>query len=509
MTSKYLYLYNTFTKNLNQVKLAGKQIGSHNNNNQIIKGNFYICGPTVYSDSHIGHAITYIRSDLFRRFMRSYFNVQLRTVMNVTDIDDKILEKARQEHRSELPTTNPSSHPFKKVAEKYFNSFQADMESIRVKPPDLYVKISENINLISAFIRRLEENGKAYRTPDGDINFNVKSVRNYIGRKDPRKDVNKSDFVLWKSQKPDEPVWLHESSDGQKVPGRPGWHVQCSAISSSVFGKKLDFHFGGKDLIFPHHYNEEACCAAYHSLDTSESLHVWADNWLHSGHLVVEETKMSKSLGNVMSITSFTDRSSVNALRLLCISTHYRTDVTLSDHLYDELRALDHKLKAFHSFLCDKLSNITNLLTLDELEQSNSTNIETVILKTHENIIDGLCQDFHLENSLDEILNLSKFLYANADSLRPLHIISAHHLFDTWTESCGLQYGNRNTASKDDTLGKAATEFRQVVRSWILSELKERSAEDRLRLQTLLDQCDKFRSTLDDLGFVLRDGKTK
>lgn len=520
--SKALTLYNTFTRKLKPVSLAGTQVTADaTSSNKPIMASLYVCGPTVYSDSHLGHAITYIRADLVRRFFRSLLNVRLTTVMNITDVDDKILDKTQQElgDRQEL-TSDPDEHPFNALSDRYYRSFLADMNSIRVLPADLYVKVSKSIHLITSFIQKLERANNAYLSDSGDILFRVNSVHNYKGRSDPRKtvsDVTKEDqrdFVLWKRCKPNEPAWLYESprmDSNHKIPGRPGWHVQCSAISSAIFGNKLDFHYGGKDLIFPHHYNEEACCCAYHSLDTSSSMHVWASHWLHSGHLVVRDNKMSKSLGNVVQIKNFINRASVNALRLLCISTHYRADLVYSDDVLEEMKGLDHKINALVDFLKLQLAKTQDCLPDALNDTYSSGDLREAIENARHEVVDGLCDDLDLARGLEAILDLAKRYYSSEElHLRPTDLLAAWSLLSDWCNICALEYGQlSNTSGQlDSSLVDLIQNFRQTVRSWTLQEMKRLGKSDE-SLGKLLNCCDTVRDRLSELGFVARDQKSQ
>lgn len=515
--SRCLKLYNTFTRSLNPVELSGKLITTRNNDPTY--GSLYICGPTVYSDSHLGHALTYLRADLLRRFMKSFFNVRLHTVMNITDIDDKILDKTQQKFGfDENRSSDPSSHPFNDISEKYYRSFLSDLASIKCLPADLYVKVSKHVNLITNFISRLEQGGYAYIAPNNDVRFRVSSVNSYVGRVDIRKENltkdDPRDFVLWKAAKPGEPVWSYRSIlTNELIPGRPGWHVQCSAISSALFGDSLDFHFGGKDLIFPHHYNEEACCCAYHNLDTSKSMHVWAKNWLHSGHLVIRDTKMSKSLGNVIEVKNFVGRTSINAIRLLCVDSHYRSDIQFNDELFERVKGLDHKLNAYTSFLMQELRKLQDNLPQNFAEcntDQNSYDVEDAILNTEQNIIDGICDDFHLDQGLRSILDLSRLITSQApNSLRPKDLISAWLMLKDWCHVCGLEYGNSEESSlQSEAMFNLLSGFRHDVRTWALTELKARKRtnnNDLTSLQELLKKCDEVRTEIDELGFVIRD----
>lgn len=521
--SRVLRLYNSFTKVIEDVKLGGKLIDTREKNaHDIINGSLYICGPTVYSYSHLGHALTYVRADLFRRFMKSIFSIKLTTVMNITDVDDKILSKVNElPECQQEPTTNPDKHPFNFISEKYYQSFLDDMKFIRVQPPDLILKVSNHIPLITRYISHLEKRGHAYITPNGDIYFHTSSIKNYSGlmrqeenlrvnpdeyKKDPR------DFALWKSAKPGEPVWIYHSEVTDRVvPGRPGWHVQCSAIASAIFGDQLDFHFGGIDLLFPHHYNEEACCCAFHGLDTSKSTHVWSKHWLHSGHLVLKDYKMSKSIGNVIAIKSFVDESSINALRLLCISTHYRSNVDFNEVLMSRLKSLDHKLSAFANHLNDGLRRIRNEGLTVATEHENGISLHTHLSQTHEDILDGVCDGFDLEKGLNSIIELARIVYSHGlDNLSPKDLVATWQLLSDWCTICGLEYGPMKS-SHDDSLIDLIREFRNNVRNSTLMKLKiakiEKKDVDVQFLNSLLKECDSVRARMDELGFVERDNK--
>lgn len=535
--AKVLKLFNTFTRTLNQVEIGGKTVARYGQTQPSFQvGSFYICGPTVYSDCHVGHALTYIRSDLFRRFMKFIFDVRLVTVMNITDIDDKILHKTQLEYGpSGNYSSDPTRHSFNSISQKYFESFRNDIHTIRVQPADLIIKVSKNVDLIVNFIKKLESEGYAYIAPNKDVIFNVTKVMNYKGRIDPRVDhhgqnssnlsnkFDSRDFVLWKSFKPNEPIWVYDSSvSGERIPGRPGWHVQCSAIASSIFGNKLDFHYGGKDLIFPHNYNEEACCCAFHNLDTSLTLHSWVKNWLHSGHLIIKQgskdEKMSKSLGNVIPIKSFIDRSSVNALRLLCILSHYRTNIDYNNELLDKIKGVDHRISAFNSYLADNLK----ISSCDEYDE-NSCDLESAIQRTHEDIVDGICDDFDTNRGLNSILELSKIVYnVGADNVNLRDLVATWTLLKDWCQACGLEYGLQSSSSSQDSLMyEIVRDFRNKVRVWTIDEMRHnrkssKSETEQLdsdksinRLNDLMRECDKVRELLGNLGFVERDQKTK
>uniref|UniRef100_A0A8B9JN53 cysteine--tRNA ligase n=1 Tax=Astyanax mexicanus TaxID=7994 RepID=A0A8B9JN53_ASTMX len=253
---------------------------------------WYSCGPTVYDHAHLGHACSYVRFDILQRILTRVFGINITHVMVITDIDDKIIQRGLEENISPLV-----------LARMYEEEFKKDMMALKVLPPAVYMRVTENIPQIVAFVERIISNGHAYATDQGDVYFDTQSIGSRYGKlvnfgnaaeapgvkdkRDPR------DFALWKASKPQEPYW--ESPWGR---GRPGWHIECSTIASSVFGSQLDIHSGGIDLAFPHHENEIAQCEAYHKCDQ------WGNYFLHSGHLHLKGSseKMSKSLKNYITI---------------------------------------------------------------------------------------------------------------------------------------------------------------------------------------------------------------
>ncbi|OTF79905.1 cysteinyl-tRNA synthetase 2, mitochondrial-like protein, partial [Euroglyphus maynei] len=307
--------------------------------------NLYCCGPTVYDHSHLGHAIAYIRCDLIIRMLRTFCNVNVYFAMNITDIDDKIIRKS-----------NETGIDYRQLSNEYYHSFVNDMNSLRVTTPDFIGKVSDNIDTIGDYIQRIYDKGFAYVSPEtGDINFDyekfiekysIENAPNYGSSQITIKSIGKrspKDFTLWKSSKPNEPKWSLKLPDQQQqqqqpIIGRPGWHVECSAISNAIFGEKIDLHFGGSDLVFPHHHCESCCSHAYLYQPTTTTnnnssidhqhreLYSNVNVWLHSGHLILRSEKMSKSLGNVILIKDFLQKYSPNILRLLCIRTHYRAE---------------------------------------------------------------------------------------------------------------------------------------------------------------------------------------
>ena len=282
--------------------------------------NIYVCGVTVYDDCHIGHAMSYVLFDVIRRYLE-FKGYKVKHVQNFTDIDDKIINRANQLGISSS-----------ELAEKYINEYFQDMDALNIKRVHVYPKATEEIPKIIEVIQGLITKGFAYES-DGSVYFRVKNFPGYgklshqalddiISRcsVEEGKKEYPLDFALWKAAKPGEPFW--PSPWGQ---GRPGWHIECSAMALKYLGESLDIHGGGQDLIFPHHENE---------LTQSESftgVAPFAKYWMHNGLLQMGEDKMSKSLGNLITVKQALERYSADAIRLFIIGSHYRSPLTYSE----------------------------------------------------------------------------------------------------------------------------------------------------------------------------------
>ena len=294
----------------------------------------YVCGVTVYDDCHLGHARSALVFDTIRRYLE-YSGYQVTYVRNFTDVDDKILQRA---HKEGIPWTQ--------VTEKYIEAFYRDMGRLGIIPPTIEPRATHHIQDIVDMIAGLVEKHVAYEV-EGDVYFEVRKFSQYgqlSGRNleellagarvevDHRKK-DPMDFALWKSAKPDEPGW--ESPWGK---GRPGWHIECSAMSIKHLGPTFDIHGGGKDLIFPHHENEVAQSCAYTGKE-------FARYWIHNGFVTIDQEKMSKSLGNFFTIREIFEKSPYSeivtgeCLRYYLLSTHYRSDINFSDQSISEAKS--------------------------------------------------------------------------------------------------------------------------------------------------------------------------
>ncbi len=283
----------------------------------------YSCGPTVYGPAHIGNFRTFLAADLLVRYLR-WRGLTVRWVMNITDVDDKIIRGAAA-----------TGETIETVADRYIATFQMDAATLRMTMPDVLPRATGHIDEIVTLIGTLLERGNAYRTDDGSIFFRIASWPAYgrLARLDPEglrvgerveaDDYGKDDirdFALWKAAKPGEPVW--ETALG---PGRPGWHIECSAMSMTHLGPSFDIHTGGVDLIFPHHEDEIAQSEAATGV-------TFVGTWLHSAHLRMAGAKMAKSTGNISRVAELVAAGiSPRALRLALISVHYRASLNHSD----------------------------------------------------------------------------------------------------------------------------------------------------------------------------------
>ncbi len=290
--------------------------------------NMYACGVTVYDFSHLGHARGAVAFDVIQRYFRRR-GFRVKYVRNFTDVDDKIINRAREEGSSAS-----------EVARKHIDAYQEDMGRLGVAHADVEPRATEHIKEMIEVIRRLVEKGHAY-VVDGDVYFRVKSFAEYgklskrnlddmvAGARvevDERKEYA-LDFALWKASKPGEPAW-----DSPWGPGRPGWHIECTAMGFKHLGETFDVHAGGKDLIFPHHENEIAQSEAY-------SGKRFVKYWLHNGFVNINAEKMSKSLGNFFTIRDILDKYDAEIVRLFLLSTHYRSPIDFSDANLKDARA--------------------------------------------------------------------------------------------------------------------------------------------------------------------------
>jgi cysteinyl-tRNA synthetase len=345
--------------------------------------NMYVCGMTVYDHCHMGHARVLVVFDLIVRHLRQQFKT-VNYVRNITDIDDKIIKRALE-----------NKEDFQTLTKRFIGAMHEDEKALGVLPPDVEPKATDYIEQMLTMIKTLEDKDYAYKADNGDVYFSVRNFAEYgklSGRQvDELQAGNRVeidnykrdplDFVLWKSAKPDEPKW--NSPWGE---GRPGWHIECSAMSNELLGHKFDIHGGGFDLTFPHHENEIAQSEGANGCQ-------FVNYWLHVGFIKINDEKMSKSLDNFFTIREVLKTYSGEVLRFFLISTHYRSPINFSDHNLNNAKVA-----------------ITRLYTaVRDLEVSEAAMNEIVINDNYEQkFMDALDDDFNTPMAIAVLFELSK-----------------------------------------------------------------------------------------------------
>uniref|UniRef100_A0A8D0CRY1 Probable cysteine--tRNA ligase, mitochondrial n=1 Tax=Sander lucioperca TaxID=283035 RepID=A0A8D0CRY1_SANLU len=439
---------------------------------------WYSCGPTVYDHAHLGHACG--------------------VLCLVTD--------------NVSPTT---------IATLYEDEFKRDMLSLKVIPPAVYLRVTENVHHIVAFIEGIIKNGHAYATKEGDVYFDIQSIGDrygkFVGAVDSQGEpgsTNKRDsrdFALWKQSKPQEPYW--ESPWGR---GRPGWHIECSTIASSVFGSQLDIHSGGIDLAFPHHENEVAQSEAYHQCGQ------WANYFLHSGHLHLKGSaeKMSKSLKNYITIKDFLQSYSASEFRMFCLLTKYRSAIDYSESSMLEART---SLGTISTFIHDAKAYIKGQLQCTPVQEAV---LWERLAETKYSVVKALADDFDTPRAISAVMNL---VYHGNCQLQPVsksegvarspavfgamvtYISDVLDVFGIDLLHIKVRADVVSSCRSLEGIVEKLTHFRSEVRAFALarqdctitgSPNKPGLYPDRI---PLLKACDILRSELAPLGVLIKD----
>ena len=436
----------------------------------------YVCGPTVYDHAHIGHARSAVVFDVIRRWLE-YRGYRVIYVRNYTDVDDKIIKRAKEEEIS-----------WKEVAEKYIASYEEDMRALNVKEPTYKPRVTEHIREIVEMIDGLIEKGYAYEA-GGDVYFSVKKFPEY-GKLSKRNieelragariepGENKKDpldFALWKRSKEGEPGW--ESPWGV---GRPGWHIECSVMSMKYLGETMDIHGGGLDLIFPHHENEIAQSESY----TGKT---FARYWVHNGFVMVNREKMSKSLGNFFTIKEILERFSPDVLRLFLLSTHYRSPIDFS---FERLEDSERALKRLFNFI-DSLAAVESL----EVVEGEGEPIS----------VSGFRELF--ESAMDDDFNTAKALGSLFELVKKANLLKDRALKEgkiTKAEKLSFREAVEFVENALRTLGfKLERERESSLEEKLIELLIEVRGE--LRKKKEFQLADMIRDRLKELGIVLED----
>jgi cysteinyl-tRNA synthetase len=437
------------------------------------KVTMYVCGPTIYDYFHIGNARSFVMSDIVRRYLE-YKKFDVTFAMNLTDVDDKLIKKANEENV-----------PVEKVAEKYADAFFEDIEKLGIKKADIYPKATQHMTEIIDLIKSLVDKGYAYNV-DGNVFYDVKKFEGYgkLSGKNvddlesgARIEINDQkqnplDFSLWKKAKPDEPYW--ESPWGN---GRPGWHVECSAMSMKHLGQTIDIHAGGNDLVFPHHENEiaqsEACC-------TPE----FVKYWIHFGFLNLNQEKMSKSLGNFFTAREILKKFSANAIRYLFSQTHFSGPLNFSDDL---LESAEKGLEKIYN-LVQRIESIKP----SQASGLNSFENERYLFAFERAMDDNFNTPQALAAIYDFTRDFNKFISKNDQISEEVINVAKNFLTATLTNVLGIKLFSENQQidSKEDDLVK------------LFIELRTKAKQE--KNYTLADD---IRSKLNEIGVTLEDSK--
>jgi cysteinyl-tRNA synthetase len=438
----------------------------------------YVCGPTVYDLMHIGNARPQVVFDTFRRYLLSR-GWKVRYVQNFTDIDDRIIKKSMD-----------SGIPAADVAEKYLGEAKTDMAGLNSLPATVAPRATEVVEDIISMVQVLIDKGFAYEV-NGTVFYKTEKFAEYgsLSGKNPddlrygaRVDINGDkqspmDFVLWKSQKPGEPAW--QSPWGM---GRPGWHIECSAMCKKYLGDTFDIHAGGEDLIFPHHENEIAQSEASNGVK-------FARYWMHVGFLMINGEKMSKSLGNFLTIRDAATRWSYEALRFLLLTTHYRSPINFSDALMQSTKASLERIRN-----CASLLSYRQGQSNPAKQQSDTvgTPLRDEIIPAAERIVSqfnaALEDDLNTPNAITAVFDLVRLANIHMNTLSAPTAGELLSILADLTDILGIKI-------KEDT---AATDRHIEIEALISKRQESRKAKD-------FAASDAIRKQLSDLGVVVED----
>jgi cysteinyl-tRNA synthetase len=433
----------------------------------------YVCGPTVYNDAHVGHAMSALVFDIIRRYLE-YRGLVVRHVMNYTDVDDKIINRANQ----------MGVDPFV-LSQGYINDFDKNLSDLNIKPATARPMVSKTIPQIIAFVQGLIDKGHAYAAPNGDVYFRVLSDKDY-GKLSARKlddmqagsrieveelKEHPMDFALWKSAKPGEPSW-----DSPWGKGRPGWHIECSAMNLAELGEQIDIHGGGNDLIFPHHENEIAQSESF----TGKQ---FARYWMHNGMLQLGGEKMSKSLGNIVSIKEFLSKRDADVMRMLVLNGSYRAPLMFNEETLDAAeKGLERIMGALRPAL-DKAGSAP----------AGAINALAAQLElTGQGFLAAMDDDFNTAGALGVLFELVRAINTARDAgANALELQQAQDTLRDLAQVFGLRLKEKTGSEGADRFIELLVEVRSEVRK-----------------QKLWPLSDLIRDRLKELGVTIEDSKT-
>jgi len=431
----------------------------------------YVCGPTVYDYFHIGNARPFVVFDTLRRYLK-YRGYNVKYVQNFTDIDDKMIKRAKEEGIT-----------VKELGDRFIKEYFVDAKGLNIIPADVHPRATEHINDMIEFIKKLIDKGFAYEV-NGDVYFDTSKFSGY-GKLSHQKfdeiemgarvDINENkhnpmDFVLWKAQKPGEPAW--ESPWGK---GRPGWHIECSVMSMKYLGETIDIHGGGQDLIFPHHENENAQSEAH----TGKPL---ARFWMHNGYINVNGQKMSKSLGNFFTVRDISKRYDLEVVRVFMLLAHYRSPINFSDELLEQAKNALNRLYNFKSRINDIKNNTSIKLKKEEISFLNK--------------IDDYRQKFI--DAMDDDLNTAGAMGVVFDFVKDVNIITSNN--------ASSEFAFQVAKFFDELTGVLGILFKENINYELDSEIEE-MIKKRQEAREKRDwvTADRIRDELSARGIILED----
>ena len=431
----------------------------------------YVCGPTVYNFFHIGNGRTFIVFDAFRKYLE-YRGYKVKFVQNFTDIDDKMIKKANEENTT-----------VKELGDRYINEYYKDADALNIKRASINPRATEFMGEIVEFVKDLVDKGYAYEV-DGDVYFNTKKFNEYgklsgqnledlqagarISVDERKKDP--MDFAVWKKQKVGEPAW--ESPWGM---GRPGWHIECSCMAHKLLGETIDIHAGGEDLVFPHHENEIAQSEA-------RTGKVFANYWIHSAFINVNNQKMSKSLNNFFTAREVLDKYDPDVVRLFMLSGHYRTQLNFSVELLDSAKSALERLYNAIGNLESLLEEVKNE-AMSEAEKEYAANLDSY----RDKYIEKMDDDFNTADGISVIFDLVREINTN------ININSSKQLIKHALELI-KELGNPLGILQKSTKGSLEDEIEALI-----------AQRQQARKDKNWALSDKIRDDLKNRGIVLED----
>ena len=467
-----IFIYNSLTRKKEElIPLKPKEI------------KMYVCGPTVYDQPHIGHARSVYIFDVIIKYL-IYRGYKVKFVRNVTDVDDKIIDKAQKEFKGE-----DLNAAVQKVSTKYLDLYHEDMKSLGILDPDVEPKATEYVSkenpLMQKFIEQLIKNGCAY-VSEGDVYFDIKKAKDYgklsnqaiekmesgarIALGEKKKDP--LDFALWKSAKVGEPAW-----DSPWGKGRPGWHIECSVMSSDILGDEFDIHGGGIDLIFPHHENEIA--------QSEGAGKKFARYWIHHGLLTINGQKMAKSLGNFITIKDVLSKYPADVLKIFYLQAHYSSPIDFSWERLDAAK----KAYAGIDILRDKLIKLYGAVDIDKVVKGGAG----LIKPFKDKFIEYMNGDFNTPRALSvlfDMANRCNKLLESDDELKSFKLRYALDVMKDMAGILGLSFFKNTTAKVSNV------EIDRII----AKRLECKNQKD-------FQEADRIRRELEEKGIILEDTK--